>query len=70
MGRPRPTDPLWYRLHYTLHLTCRGCGHTHKEKVEEFAIRHRLNSRMQFFEVEGRLRCRRCKQRNVAMDVR
>lgn len=69
MGRPCPPDPLWYRLDCTLHVRCRACGHARAEKVESFAMRHRLDSRLRFYELERRLKCDRCKRKDAAISV-
>jgi DNA-directed RNA polymerase subunit RPC12/RpoP len=70
MGQPCPADPLWYRLDHTLHIRCRNCRHKAGEKVEDFALRHSLDTRLKFHEIEARLRCTGCGKKWAEIDVR
>jgi hypothetical protein len=58
-GRPKPADPLWYRLDCDLEIRC-SCGRGLTENVSDFGARHGLASTMKLYELIARLRCSGC----------
>ena len=58
-NRPKPIDPIWYRLECDLSVQC-ACGHGFRETVGAFVRRHRLNQAMKLHQLIDRLRCTRC----------
>ena len=68
-NRPKPVDPLWYRLECWLHVRCPGCHHAIKERVRDFQARHLLPGDMRFHALPGLLVCGRCGCKQPEIEV-
>lgn len=68
-GKPKPADPLWYRLDCEIHIRC-PCGHAVTETLAEFGAVRGLDSRMKLHELIARLRCSKCRRRSPSAEVK
>lgn len=67
-GRPKPVDPVWYRMTRILSVRC-GCGHGREVLIGDLVQRHRLPRDMRLYEVIGRMRCEKCGARGPSAEV-
>ena len=67
MGKPCPPDPVWYREHHAMEVTCLGCGHTASKLVREWAAGRRRD--LKLYEVQALMRCTRCGAKKVQVSV-
>lgn len=70
MGKPCPTDPVWYRLDCTLAVRCEGCGHRAARPLREWVTEHRISQDESLWRVIARMRCTACHKREPAAEVK
>ncbi|EHL99404.1 hypothetical protein HMPREF9946_03166 [Acetobacteraceae bacterium AT-5844] len=51
-------------------MTCRECGRTATKTVEEWALQHRLDSRLSIWQATERLRCGGCGRRGPNSEIK
>lgn len=64
MNKPKPADPVFYRPHTRLAITCE-CGHRAVIEVGFVARLHRLPPKTRVRELLDRLRCSECRKRGA-----
>jgi hypothetical protein len=68
-GSPQPVDPIWYRQHEWLHLSCR-CGHRAALHIGALALQHELAGSVRLYQIIDRMRCQRCGARPAGIEVK
>lgn len=67
-NRPKPVDPLWFRLDCDIVIHC-ACGHHVRENLHLFAAERRLRSQMLLHEITERLKCSKCGRKPASSEV-
>jgi hypothetical protein len=68
MRKPKPADPVWYRLDCDIVLQCR-CGHNVRERIDAFAAKRNISHRLDLWQVVARLKCTACGRNDPSVDV-
>lgn len=66
--RPQPVDPLWYRKHHFLRITCK-CARKVILPLDDVVRLYRVPQDHRVYQVIDRLRCSSCGERPDFVDL-
>lgn len=69
MRGPKPVDPLYWRINDRLSVRCMRCRNWVSAPVRTWIVWNRLDDRITFMDMQRRLTCLRCGEREAKIDL-